>query len=319
MPKREPHTEMLGAAGSRPARHRDQDFAVSIAFKHFGARITVRLAPPDLLAAVEDRLPQGRRNICGDAETDRSIGLNPIPGRQDEWMLSSDDTPVSELPSLPDALDRLESVINMAVATLSREKTFIHAGAVVWRGRAIVIPGRSLSGKTSLVCALVRAGAQYLSDEFAVLDRAGLVHPYPKPLGIRDLGGLQQRRVPLEDIGGHPSAAPAPIGQIVVTKFHPAARWQPKLLSPAAALFALLDNTVAARLRPRESLDTLTQAVTQAVSVVSCRGDATTIAAELLGNPWYSTHHQSAVDAKLRAAPIAEHKLTAQKERTLEG
>jgi uridine kinase len=41
----------------------------------------------------------------------------------------------------------------------------------------IAIPGRSFSGKTSLVTALVRAGAVYYSDEFAVIDRDGLVRP----------------------------------------------------------------------------------------------------------------------------------------------
>src|ERR687894_479249 len=51
--------------------------------------------------------------------------------------------------------------------------------AVVARGgRALVRPGPSLSGKTTLVAALVRSGAAYLSDEFAVLDPEGRVHPY---------------------------------------------------------------------------------------------------------------------------------------------
>ena len=42
---------------------------------------------------------------------------------------------------------------------------------VTWgRGRAIVIPGRTFSGKSTLVAELVRAGATYYSDEYAVED-----------------------------------------------------------------------------------------------------------------------------------------------------
>ena len=53
-----------------------------------------------------------------------------------------------------------------------------HAGVVGWRGRAIVIPGRSHAGKSTLVAELVRRGAVYYCDEFAVLHETGRVHPY---------------------------------------------------------------------------------------------------------------------------------------------
>ena len=36
------------------------------------------------------------------------------------------------------------------------------------------------------MAALVRAGAEYYSDEFAPLDAGGLVHPFAKPLSIRN-------------------------------------------------------------------------------------------------------------------------------------
>ena len=67
----------------------------------------------------------------------------------------------------------------------------MHAGAVAWRDRGIVIPGRSHSGKTTLVRALVEA-ARYYSDEFAVLDPQGRLHPYPLPL--RSARAVRNRR-----------------------------------------------------------------------------------------------------------------------------
>ena len=48
-----------------------------------------------------------------------------------------------------------------------------------------MIPGSSFSGKTTLVRALVDAGAVYYSDEFAALDETGRVFRYAKWLSVR--------------------------------------------------------------------------------------------------------------------------------------
>jgi hypothetical protein len=61
----------------------------------------------------------------------------------------------------------------------------VHAGAVVWKGRAALFPAPMESGKTTLVAGLVRSGAGYLSDEAAALDPHTLdVHPFPKSLTV---------------------------------------------------------------------------------------------------------------------------------------
>ena len=41
-----------------------------------------------------------------------------------------------------------------------------------------MVPGRSLSGKSTLVLSFVERGADYYSDEYAVFDSEGRVHPY---------------------------------------------------------------------------------------------------------------------------------------------
>ena len=71
------------------------------------------------------------------------------------------------------------------MAEFARRRVFLHAGAVAWNGLGIVIPGGTMSGKTSLVRELLQAGALYYSDEYAVLDDLGRLHPYPQPLGVR--------------------------------------------------------------------------------------------------------------------------------------
>src|SRR5262249_208611 len=83
----------------------------------------------------------------------------------------------------------LEANLQLLAAYRAEGYLFVHAGAVGWQGQAIVIPGRSFCGKTTLVSALVRAGATYYSDEFTVFDAQGRVHPYPLPLSIRDETG----------------------------------------------------------------------------------------------------------------------------------
>lgn len=69
--------------------------------------------------------------------------------------------------------------------TIERAEDFLvlHAGAVSWRGRAVVLPAPPDSGKTTLTAALTRAGFRYLTDEASFLELgSGRLHPYPRAL-----------------------------------------------------------------------------------------------------------------------------------------
>ena len=94
------------------------------------------------------------------------------------------------------------------------EGLFVHAGVVRWRGMAIVIPGRSLTGKITPVLELVRLGAVYYSDEFAVLDDTGRVYPYRRSFVLRDqqTGSSGALRLQWENV----LADPLPIGRAAV-------------------------------------------------------------------------------------------------------
>ena len=151
-----------------------------------------------------------------------------------------------------------------------------------WRGRAIVISGRSFSGKTTLVAALLQAGATYYSDEYAVFDAHGRVHPYPTLLSIRQGSDERPRKCPPEALGGRPGVKPLPVGLVVVCEYRPAARWQPRVLSPGRAMLALLANTVAARRQPHVALATLQQVVCHATILQGRRGEAAAMAAAIL-------------------------------------
>ncbi|MCS6860093.1 MAG: hypothetical protein NZT92_07230 [Abditibacteriales bacterium] len=184
---------------------------------------------------------------------------------------------------LEEVFQTLESDLHFVVAAWARcHRLFVHADVVGWRGKAIVIPGRSRSGKTTLVEALVKAGATYYSDEYAVFDKRGRVHPYPKPLSIREEGSERPKLYPVESLGGCAGTQPLPVGLIAVTKYQPGVRWRPRPLSAGQALLALLDNTVLARVKPELALAMLQPAVADAVALKGKRDQAEEVVASLL-------------------------------------
>ena len=87
----------------------------------------------------------------------------------------------------------LIAVLNCVAATVARGLydrglLAVHAGAVVHRGRALVVAGPSGHGKTTLTLGLVRAGLGLLSDELAVLDpRSRRVLPYRRSAHVRPM------------------------------------------------------------------------------------------------------------------------------------
>jgi hypothetical protein len=174
---------------------------------------------------------------------------------------------------LEELFETLESSLHFNVAVDARRRIFVHAGVVGWRGQAIVIPGRSMSGKTTLVAELVRAGATYYSDEFAVFDACGRVHPYARPLMIREEEDKdRQKRYSVEALGGRAGIKPLPVGLVAVTAFKAGAKWRPRVLGPGQALLTLLDNTVI--VRPKTALKFLQPVALGATVLKGSRDEA---------------------------------------------
>ena len=244
----------------------------------YGLRIGVRTNVSELLDRLEAHLPPGWRP-CPSPLVDQMFSL---------WVDPRSDGPSRpsrvyvgrrrrvRTPDVGRAFAVLESEIRQSVAASAVGRTFVHAGVVGWSGRAIVIPGRSRSGKTTLVAELVRAGAQYRSDEFAVLDARGRVHPFAKPLSIRGPGGcdLHARARRAEELGGTCATRPLPVGLVVLAEHRPGASWRPERLSPGRAVLEMLAHTVPARLRPEASLVSLERAVARAAAWKGERGEA---------------------------------------------
>jgi hypothetical protein len=184
--------------------------------------------------------------------------------------------------SREDVVDAFESSVHLHVAEVAPRRVFVHAGVVGWQGQALLMPGRSHSGKSTLVAALVRVGATYYSDEYAVLDERGLVHPYPLPLSLRAGPGARAIRHPVETLGGGTASKPLPIGLVVVSRYKAGAIWRPRRLSAGHGILALLANTVSARRQPAMALGTLPRVVAHAVMIKGARGEAREVAPRLL-------------------------------------
>lgn len=249
-----------------------------LAFEAFGVPISLSTDDPRILARLREFMPPGSRP-CDPAAADQRFELTVRDGNgfelrlNEEWTVDQRDLEV--------ALGLLDTHLTGYIAVHASELIFVHAGVVAHRGRLIVIPGMSFSGKSTLVAALVRAGAAYYSDDFAVLDEDGRVHPYWKPLSLRGERLIQTTHT-AESLGGTNGEEPLPPSLIVMTSYRPGAEWRPRRLSPGQGVLALLANTVPARDRPEESLRALTCAIDGAVVLESERGEADALVPLLL-------------------------------------
>jgi hypothetical protein len=180
------------------------------------------------------------------------------------------------------AIALLNTQIRRFIGHHARDLIFVHAGVVAHDGRAIVIPGHSFSGKSTLVAALVRAGAVYYSDEYAVIDENGLVTPYREPIAMRDALGRPDLGVTLETLGGSRGEDPIPIGLVVLTTYSPGSNWSPERLSTARGLLALLEHAIPARDRPKQTLAVLRRALEGAAILTGPRGESRVTAEAIL-------------------------------------
>jgi hypothetical protein len=260
-------------------------WTAGLSFTAYGASVGIRVNDPAVLARVPAVMPP-EWEPSADPVVDSIFSLRVGPpaerkGRRNYHLLYSGAARVARSLDLDEVLDALENYLLLTVAYWAKEDhLFVHAGVVGWQGKAIVIPGRSHSGKTTLVSALIKAGATYYSDEMAVFDPEGRVHPYPIPLSVREAAG--RCRYTPEQLGSTAGREPLPVGLVVATRYEAGARWRPRELSPSRAMLALLDNTVAARKDPRVSLPILRRVVSQAPTLRTKRGEAVDVVEKIL-------------------------------------
>jgi hypothetical protein len=146
--------------------------------------------------------------------------------------------------------------------------TFLHAGAVEIDGSAVVFPGHSRWGKSTLVSSLVEDGCGYLSDEYAVVSPEGNVFPLSKPIRIR-VGkevAVDVNRVGASVPGGFQCSA------VILTKYDHGARWDPVPLSRGQAALETLSSALQSRDEPDQVLHAVAAMVGNAGCYKGARG-----------------------------------------------
>ena len=249
------------------------DFA---SFELFGLGIRIESPSEDLWKLLSWRLPP--IELVDRSTWDRRYAVEREPA-DGSLLVHMDRRKVVRAADNPAAAQLIATDLERFLARRAEGLVFVHAGAVAWKGRAILMPGRSGSGKSELVAALLREGAELLSDELAVIDVQGLVHPYARPLALRR-GGTEH--VEPERLGARRARSASPAALLAFLRYAPGSRWDPAPLPRGEALLGLLGFSLAGRRRfdlVRRVLHPLAASVP---ALGGSRGQAAEAARELL-------------------------------------
>ncbi len=179
--------------------------------------------------------------------------------------------------------NHFNSLIRVAVAERAVDRLFIHAGAVGWKGKAIILPGTSFVGKSTLVAELVRNGAVYYSDDYAIFDREGLLYPFPRTLSMRaDDENFTRFELTPSSLGGKTGTEPIVVGMVLLTEYNRDAKWEPQILTVGSGALEMVPYTFSFVNRPDFSLGVLNNILSRAIIVSSQRGSADNFAKTLL-------------------------------------
>ena len=250
-----------------------------LAFTAYGVPVAVTHAA-EFTQSIDEILPPGWQPC--DPET-ASLHFTVTRNQENDVDIAVDGHHLLTTSSVDLALGVLDPQIRAHIALHAPDFIFVHAGAVAVDGRGVMLPGLTFTGKTTLVAELARAGAEYYSDEYAVLDADGRMHPYARPLAIRPDGAAEPATpTPVAALDGVAGQQPVDVGLIAVTQYRPGAKWSPREMTAGVALLALLSNTIPARTRSDEALRALAAASEGAVAVETERGEADETAEAIL-------------------------------------
>ena len=257
-------------------------FESRIVFESYGVRVKIEATDPELLKDAEQTARRAlleRFRVLESKNAEHSFGF--ARDESGTLILFQNGQQLSYDKSRDRFFKFFNSILRIVVAEHAQGSVFIHAGVVGRNGKAIVIPANSFQGKTTLVAELVRNGAEYYSDEYAVLDENGLVHPFPRDLSIRD-SKFGEKDVPVADLGGKTGSKPIPVGAVLLTEYDKNADWNPQKLTAGQGIMEIIPHTIPRNFNTAFSLKVLNTAVSDAIILKSRRGDASDFAINFL-------------------------------------
>jgi hypothetical protein len=200
---------------------------------------------------------------------------------EEAFQLSVDGKEAASASRLIGLVPHIIHAIDEAVVKQLAELRAVHAGTVQWNGRALLLPGATHSGKSSMVAELLRRGATYFSDEYALMDREGMIHPYPRPLLLRN-GGAEQVPALAGELNAPVGDGPAPLGWMVMLDYKAGESWTVTPMPQSLAVLALLKNTPHTLADSPQMVAQFERAVAGAACYAGRRGDAAEAVVELL-------------------------------------
>ncbi len=249
------------------------------AFEAFGVKVGVRSNDETAIKKVVNGLPFLLPTDIKEIpfEENKHCFSLYIPKRNSKkkyWM-NKDDEEIIDFSYSKEEFDYFDSKIRLAVAEFAQDFVFLHAGVVSYKGKAIIVPAKSFSGKTTLVAEFSKRGLEYYSDEYAVIDQNGLVHPFTKKLSMRGIiDDYTQVDFDVEEMGGKKGVKPIEVGLILVSKYTKKGKFNPKLETSGFGIIESIANSVSIRQNPKFVLQVLSIITNRAKIVKTGRGDA---------------------------------------------
>lgn len=256
-----------------------------LAIVQYGLRIGIRSDEPALVARALEQIPPGWQAAPSPlVERIYSLVADPRPlgVAGDEAILYVDGQRSSLDLSQDEVIEAFEAYVHPYLAEFARERIAIHAGVAGWRGCAIVLPGRTLAGKSTLVRGLLQAGASYYSDEYAMVDAEGLIYPFPRRLSLRRPDSPLPGRHHAREFGAETGGEPLTRALIAIARYVPRAHWRPHPISSGKAAMELLNNTVGIRHQPRLGMAAIERLTARAQAVQGARGELDAVVPWLL-------------------------------------
>jgi hypothetical protein len=255
-------------------RRKPSPSADTVRFSCYGVQIAIEFDSHVPASEIRSILPPestefdsaGAEHYFSLLRSDPTDDTNPI------YLVGSPSGPASPPQCLGPALVTLRKTIHLCIAEHARDRVFIHAGVAAWNGRAIVCPGRSYAGKSTLIWSMLNSGASYYSDEFAVFDSNGLVHPFPLPISLRIPDG-PSRTVAADRVGSEPLST----SLILFAQYRKNQSWEPGILTPGQTVLGLMTNALSMRRNPSAVLRVLKNVALLTKAYNGERGDAQTV------------------------------------------
>lgn len=146
-----------------------------------------------------DRVAEGLTQLYADypvpddsAFVDFHVGVRPSGGLR-RWIKPQarfvyDGKPVFEPLALDHAYPLLEWAMNWCIASQAHQYLLLHAAVIERNGLAAILPAPPGSGKSTLCAGLIHAGWRLISDEMALVDRAGSgrIWPLCRPVSLKN-------------------------------------------------------------------------------------------------------------------------------------